>query len=190
MLVLGNFTISAPGQDAITLLASPSHRIYLASVGSALLGGGVLRSIEALFCRFSSKSAPEVIAIFVIGMVFFNAREVAKRDQLWEDAGKQSCAALNGLLANRKMIVEGGQVVLVNFPASQGFNTAMIKVYFDINDITVLSRRSDILVLDPINVLKNQEKSSLFVFGGDMKVYDLSDQFKLKLLCNIQMPPS
>jgi hypothetical protein len=186
MLALGDFKLVAANQDLANLLASPSHRVYLASVGSALLGGGVLRCAEGLFCRFSAKFGSVVVALCLVGMVMLSAREVAKRDLLWEKVGDKFSTAIYGLSSHRDKIVNGGLVALVNFPGSPGFANPMFRTFLDLNDITVLMARSSLSAPENIDLLKNADRSCLFVLGSDQIVYDLSDQFRQKLHSDIQ----
>jgi len=182
VLVLRDLKL-AIAENAINLLSSPSHRIYFAAVGFALIGGGVLRSLELLMKRYSSKGAPFVITLFLAGIISFNFLEVRGRDLLWQLEGVKILSGLDGLLENQEKIVEDGFVGLVDFPGSRGFLTPMIKVYFDLNKVITEKYVQVGEITDP-EILNRAERSTFFVWGKDFKVYDLSDQFKnLLLVC-------
>ncbi len=66
VLVLGDFKPATTMMQANFLLSSPSHRIYLASAGFALIGGGVLRSLELLIKRYYPEAATLAITIFLV----------------------------------------------------------------------------------------------------------------------------
>ncbi len=118
VLVLGDFKPATTMMQANFLLSSPSHRIYLASAGFALIGGGVLRSLELLIKRYYPEAATLAITIFLVCIVFFNASEVRERDRSWEYAGMAAKIVLYGLLDHRERIQEDGVIGLVGFPGS------------------------------------------------------------------------
>ena len=180
MLVLRDFKL-ATEQNLIHLLSSPSHRIYFASIGLALIGGGVLRSLETVLKHYSLKGTPLVITLLLLGAICFNAMEVRGRDLMWESEGDAIHLRLLELLDHRERIVEDGFVGLVNFPGSRGFLNPMLKVYFNLNNINTEQVIHVGMTNDP-EKLKRAEKSALFVMGNDLKVYDLSDQVKDLLL--------
>jgi hypothetical protein len=185
VLVIRDFKLATQGPEAINLLSSPSHRIYLASVGAALIGGGILRSLETSSERFIPKAAA-AIALFLAGIVIFNANEVRERNRIWEYVGVGTRVGLNGLINHREKIVEDGVVGLVQFSGPNGFMAPMINVYLGLNEITTL-QLFDIGVIGNQEILNKADKSSLFVMGilgNDLLVYDFSDQFKrLLYLC-------
>jgi hypothetical protein len=185
MLILNNFRIATVGDDPINLLYSPSHRIYFASVGVAMMGGGVLRSIEALLRRHFPKYVSAGVTVVLFVGVVASASEVGKRNLMWKGAGEENRAAFDGLLAYQHRFAKGSQVVLVNFPGARGFSTPMLKLYCDSNDVNVLMAHTELGALEEPEVLERAEKSFLFVYGGDHRVYDFSALFRMKLSSNI-----
>lgn len=187
MAILNNFTYATVDGMTLDLLGSPSHRIYLASVGSALFCGGVLRLIETSFGQIKHKISSLLTAAALVALVAFNAGEVSRRDRLWEYSGEHSKATVAGLLAHRDRIVEGGQIALFNFNTSKGFMTAMIKVFSDVHDVTVLMNNNICFgVKEELKLLDKADKSALLVLDEQWQVHDLSDLFRLKLYNNIQ----
>lgn len=186
MLILGGFKTVTAGDDPIALLHSPSHRIYFASVGAALLGGGALRAVEALLGQHARKYAPSLCMAVVLSLaVLGNAGEVARRNRIWHEAGQNNHTAYNGLLAYQNKFVKGSQIVLVNFPGALGFTTPMLQLYCKENDIKVLMTCTELGVLEEPEVLRKADKSFLFVCGADQRVYDFSELFRMKLSSNI-----
>jgi hypothetical protein len=183
VLVLTDFKLVTDHSNTYLLLVSPSHRLYLASVGAALLGGGILRSIETLLSKMSSKLATVLVVMLLAGVVTGNAFLVRERGNLWEYAGDRTRAGFEGLLAYRHQVGEGSQIGLINFVGSRGFTTPMFKLALDVNDITMLKEVIVGMNTDP-EALRNAEKSFLFVLGNDGQVYDKSQLFRQQLLFN------
>jgi hypothetical protein len=185
VLVIKDFKLATSGPSAIKLLSSPSHRIYFASVGFALIGGGVLRSLEHLFNRWCPKAATTVTVLFLAGIIVLCAIEVRKRNHIWEYVGVATQCAIKGLISHRDKIVEGGVVGLVQFPGSDGFMSPMIKLYLGLNDITTVQFNNGIGMIEDQVLLKKAEKSSLFMLGklgNTIVTYDFSDQFRNLLI--------
>lgn len=182
VLVLKDFKL-ATVEHSNYLLSSPSHRIYLASIGLALIGGGVLHSLEMLLKRYSPQKALPAITLFLLVIICINALEVRKRDSLWAFEGDVTLLRLLELLKYRDRIVEDGYVGLSNFPGARGFINPMIKVYFNLNNITAEQVLHVGMTSDP-EKLTRAEKSSFFVLDDNFQLHDLSDQVKnLLLLC-------
>lgn len=181
VIVLNGFKLATP-ENPNLLLSSPSHRIYLASIGVALIGGGVLQSLEILCKRYSGR-AQSVMTLFLLGLVCGNAMEVRKRDLLWETESESVHRGLVALLDYRQRIVEDGYVGLSNFPGARGFINPMIKVYFNLDKITAEQVLHVGVTSDP-EKLTRAEKSAFFVIDDDFQIYDLSEQVRnLLLLC-------
>jgi len=183
VLAVNDFKLVTENSNPYLLLSSPSHRIYLASVGIALLGGGFLRSIETLLNNFFPKYAAIAIVVVLAGIVIFNAYQVNVRDQIWEPACDWSRDSFKGLLAYRHQVDEGSQIGMINFPGSRGFTTPMLQLSLDVDDITMLKEVNFRMIEDP-EILRKAEISYLFIFGADRHVYDKSPQFRKQLLLN------
>ena len=180
VLITTNFRIPTRYSDPYLVFASPSHRIYLASVGTALLGGGLLRSIEILFGKYFQRISTVAIVLLLAGVVTGNAYLVRERDQLWETMGNRAKNAFNGLQHYRQQVGEGSLIELAFFPGG-GFVGPMAKMSLDINDATIQKDVYIGKILDP-EILSKAEKSFLFVFGRDGHVYDKSQQYRQLLL--------
>jgi hypothetical protein len=183
VLAVTDFKLVTEYSNPYLLLSSPSHRIYLASVGTALLGGGFLRSIETLLNNIFPRFAAVAVVVVLAGVVTCNAFLVRERDQLWESASDWSRDCCKGLLAFRHQVGEGSQIGQINFPGSRGFSTPMFKLCLGIDDITMLKEVRIGMIEDP-EILHKAEKSFLFVFGSDRHVYDKSQLFRQQLLLN------
>jgi hypothetical protein len=183
MLYTSDFKLVTKESGFDNLLSSPSHRIYLSSVGAALIGGGFLRFVETvlkkLFPRFASISVLLLLAAIVAINVFF----VRERDILWESAGVEYNQQFNALLAYRGQVAENSQIGTVEFIGSSGLLIAMLKVCLGINNITHLNPVS-IEMINDMSILQKAEESFLFVKSLDGHVYDKSKQFRQQLLLN------
>lgn len=184
VLILTDFTLVTEYSDTYQLLSSASHRIYLASVGAALLGGGLLRSIEMLLKNIFPRFATVAIISILVGVVTGNAYLVRQRDHLWESAGNVFQLAFNGLQVYRQQISEGSQIGLIDFPGSGGFRAPMVKVCLDINDVTILREVTIGKMTNDLDILQKAERSFLFVFANFGHVYDKSPLFRQQLLLN------
>ncbi|MGD0585882.1 MAG: hypothetical protein ABSA86_08930 [Oryzomonas sp.] len=185
LLITSSFLRFYSGPSAIKLLYSPNHRIYFASVGFALIGGGVLQLLEQWFNRLYPKAATTVTVLFLAGIVVLCAIEVRKRNQIWEYVGVATQSAIKGLISHRDKIVEGGVVGLVQFPGSDGFMSPMIKLYLGLNEITTVQFNNGVGMIKDQDLLEKAEKSSFFMLkklGNNIVTYDLSDQFKKLLI--------
>jgi hypothetical protein len=183
VLVITDLKLVTKYSKHYLLLLSPSHRIYLASVGVALFGGGILRSIEALLNKNLPRYAIVVVVMLLSGIVIGNAILVRERNQLWKFVGVSSRAGVKGLLAYRNQVEEGSQIGLINFPGGRGFTTPMFKICVGVNNITMLQSVSTGMIQDPM-VLQKAEESYLFVLGRDGQVYNKSQLFRQHLLLN------
>lgn len=183
VLVVTDFKLVSEYSNPYLLLLSPSHRIYLAAVGAALFAGGVLRSAEGVLARFLPKPAQAVAALVLAGIVVGSAVEVRERNKLWVVPGEWSRDCFNGLRAFRHRVPEGSQIALINFPGSRGFTTPMVQLALGVEDVALVKDVTFDLVRDPA-ILGKAERSFLFVFGSDRRVYDKSQAFRQQLLFN------
>jgi hypothetical protein len=185
VLILTAFNLATKNSDPYLLLKSPSHRIYLASVGSALLGGGLLRSIEALLQNYLPKIATMALILFLAGVVTCNVHLVRERNKLWESAGDSTRIAFNGLSDYRHQVGEGSQIGLIYMPNMSGFTPPMIRLCFGIDDVTVIrSLTIGGKLIDDTEILKKAENSFLFILDSDGRVIDKSLLFRQQLLSN------
>jgi hypothetical protein len=183
VLATTGFKLVVKDSDPANLLSSPSHRIYLASIGAALLGGGFLRSIEVLLGNLFPKAATVAIVLLLAGVVTGDAFLVRERDALWQSVGDLHRKGFEGLLDYRGQVGEGCQIGLVRFIGSSGFLTPMIKVRFNVNDVKFINPLTLGMIYD-LEILGKAEKSFLFVYGRDGLVYDKSRLFRHQLLLN------
>jgi hypothetical protein len=185
VLILTAFKLATKHSDPYFLLSSPSHRIYLASVGSALLGGGFLRAIDALLGKYLHKIATMVLISFLVGIVICNVFLVRERNKLWESAGDIIRTAFDGLSDYRHQVGEGSQIGLIYIPNMSGFTPPMVKLSLGLDDVTVMRSLTigGKLIEDP-EILKKAEKSFLFILDNDGRMIDKSLLFRQQLLLN------
>ena len=181
MLPLTDFKLLTEYSNPYLLLASPSHRIYLASAGAALVGAGFFRTLEELLGKLHPKLAIPVVALLLTVVLSADIYLVRERNGLWQSPGNWAKGAFNGLVAFRGRIAEGSQIGLINFPGSRGFTTPLLKLSLDLNDITLLGEVSIGPITDA-DVLRKAEITRLFVLSKELRVYDKSELFRRKLL--------
>ena len=183
VLVVTDFNLVTEYSSPSKFLSSPSHRIYLASVGAALLCGGFLRSIETLIRNALPRLSTVIVFVILAGIVIGNVVVVRDRNQLWEIIGSRSRAAVKGLLPYRKIIAEGDQIGLIYFPGSGGFMLPMVKVALDLNDISIINKIT-LGMIENSEILQKAEKTYLFVLDKDGRVQDKSQLYRQQLVYN------
>ena len=181
VLIAEKFTLLTKLSNFGDLQNSPSHRIYLASVGVALIGGGFLRTIETRLRNQFPKIASLAVIILLAGAVTGDALLVRERDQLWETEGIKARAVVDFLNSYRGQAVEGSQIALIGFPASRVHMEATIMERLGINDASFIHYVNIGLIEDP-KILPKAENSFLFVFGIDGRVHDESQLYRQHLL--------
>lgn len=183
VLILGNFKV-ATIDEPMYLLASPSHRIYLASIGMSIFMGGIITGLyesKLLKKELFTKSAAFAILLILMGQ---NIYQVWQREKIWDMAAKDNKIVLYGLKKDKLDFSDGSIVVVINFPMSRGFLEPMLKVYYDLKEITVLNIYSIPTELpdNPASVGGYYApffKGDMLLVMGKMKMYDLSDRFKI-----------
>lgn len=181
VLSLADFRL-ADNTALLNLLLSPSHRIYLASVGAALLCGVVLRDAE----RLAKDSPLRGAAVAVAVLVCITAGDwlvVSSRAGCWGEVGDEYRHGFQGLAKYRGTVADGSRVALVGFPGSGGFLTPLAKTALDLHDLVLIQSVTIAPVMDR-EFLADAEKSYLFVQANNGAVYDLSPQFRQQLLLN------
>lgn len=183
-LIITDFSLVTENSLKYQLLSSPSHRLYLASAGAAILGGALLRSCENLFSVHWPRLAGGVIALVMTGVLAGNALLVRDRNKLWAAVGSSYRCSVEGLCAYRGQVGEGSRIGLINFTGSRGFVTPMLKLCLGINNFTVMSAVTVGMVDDP-ELLREAENSFVFVLGNDGRVYDKSALFRRQFTSNL-----
>lgn len=184
VLILTDFKLATKNVDLYLLLRSPSHRLYLASVGVALLSGGFLRSIEMVLRNLFPRFATVAVISLITGVVTCNTYLVRERDKLWESVGDISRIAFQGLVAYQQTVGEGSQLGLIYFPSSRGFLTPLVKMCFGVNDVSILKEVDIGQMTADSKILQKAHNSFLFILDNDGHVYDKSQLFRRQLLLN------
>jgi len=183
VLVVTDFKLLGEYSNPYLLLLSPSHRIYLASVGAALLGGGFLAFLETLLAKVVPRYAVVAVVIVLAVVVTANAYLVRERDRIWEPVGDSCRTAFEALLPYRHKVPEGSQLGLIYFPGSRGFLTPLAQVALGINDVSLIKTVILGMIQDQA-VLQKAEKTFLFVLRSDGHLYDKTQMFRQQLLLN------
>jgi hypothetical protein len=183
VLILTDFKLSAKATASYLVLLSPSHRIYLASAGAALLCGGVLEQLGTFLGRFSSRITAAAVGMILVGIVICNAFLVRERNNVWESVGEGYKSAAIGLRSYRGTVAEGSQIGLINFTGSRGFLTPLLSLSLGIDNMSII-KEVIIGTIDDPQILDKAGESHLFVIGADRRVYDKSELFRKQLILN------
>lgn len=181
VLITTDFNLATRESTIGNLLVSPSHRIYLASVGAALLGGGILRSGEILLNSLFPRFALAAAVLTLTGGLAVDVALVRERNQLWRSEGEKTRAVVDFLRAYPQRVGEGSQIGLIKFPGSRVFMEPVMRGCLGVRDATFMDDVTIGMLEDPA-ILNKAEKSFLFVFGRDGQVYDKSREFRQHLL--------
>ena len=180
VLILGKFTLPSVDKPIHYLLGSPSHRIYMASMGMSIFMGSVLVWIYEIMASRKELLAKTFIGVIALLVIGFNVYETHSREKIWSLGVKDLKDALYGMMDKRPGLNEGSVVGLINFPMSEGFLWPMLKVYYDLKEITVIPLESVPAKL-PEALISPDGNYALFV-KGIKEVYDLSKPFNEMLL--------
>ena len=183
-LIINDFKLVSVNSHHYQLLSSPSHRLYLAAVGAAILCGALLRSCEKLCSSNWPRVAGVTITLVLTGTLTFNILLIRERNKLWAAIGASYQCSVEGLCTYRGQVGEGSRVGLINFTGSRGFVTPMLKLCLGISGFEVMPAVTVGMVDDP-ELLKGVEKSFVFVLGSDGRVYDKSVLYRKQLTANL-----
>lgn len=170
VIVLNEFKLPTTIADARYLLNSPSHRIYLASVGMAIFYGALFGEVAR---RIQWKMAGNILCSLLI---VWSMYEIRLREKLWDGSARYIRASVEGLAKFKGKIHEDSAVGLVNFPMSRGFMRPVMFLYCGIENVLFLPM-SHIPeeVLDAPEILRYQNRGHFFVYWN--QIHDLSAQF-------------
>lgn len=178
VLILFDLKIPDALRPDVNLLTSPSHRIYLASVGLALFMGSVITAIYNFCLLYRGNMARYLFFAGVLSLLSFSFYEIQLRETIWEKAADLNKRSLYQLLAHKQQVSDDSVVGLVRFPMSRGFIEPMLKVYLDVNEIMILPvRQIPLDIPDSPDVLRRIGRSNLFVRGKN-EVFDLTAEFR------------
>jgi len=184
VLVLKDFKLATTIDNAGLLLNSPSHRIYFASIGMALLYGTFIGEITGFTHR--KTSAFILCSLFIVWSMY----EIRNREKLWDGSAKYIRGSVEGIAKFKGMIVNDSTVGLVNFPMSRGFMRPVFSLYCGVDDVLFLPlSQVPEEILDSPEILRYQNRGYFFVYGK--QVHNLSDQFNqiLTTAFNHQIAP-
>jgi len=170
VVALKEFKLATTITDAGYLLSSPSHRIYLASIGMAILYGTFFGE---LWRRVKWQSAG--YALFAL-LVIWNIAEVRSREKLWAGSASYIRASVEGLAKFKGTIRDDSVVGLVNFPMSRGFMRPVMFLYCGVSNVLLLPMdHIPEAVLDAPEILRYQNRGHFFIYSN--QVHDYSPQF-------------
>jgi hypothetical protein len=141
------------GVYVLELLSTPSHRIYLASIGASLFLASLILTISRKIS--SEKQKIILIAVTFSFILIFNYKNIQKMEKMWDIASSGDKRLIENLKTAMPTINEGETVILFSkHPLSTTFMLPMFKIYYEretLNLIT-LSAMPDDLPYDPSSV--------------------------------------
>lgn len=152
------------------VLGSPSHRIYLATIGMSIFLGSAIISLN---------KGPIIIFVALL-LLGFNIYEVRQRENIWEGGTSEIKDSGYRLKSLKQSFPEHSIIVFVNFPLPEGFFEPYMKVYHDLNEVTTLSlKKIDPKLPDPQQFDIPADRSYFGFIRGKKGIYDVSDSIKV-----------
>lgn len=183
LILLGDALLTTPDNPKY-LLASLSHRIYLASIGMSMFVGSIIAGLTHMVLRkrtFWVKFVAPMALAMILGM---NIYETRQREKIWDAITTDIKDSVYGLKRSQLHIPDGSIIVGISFPMSGGFIEPMLKLYYDLKEITYLHIKELPEELPEHRVSLGKEYSLFFqkgnillVRGSDTNIYDLRHQF-------------
>lgn len=170
VLALGDFKLASL-RIFHALLSSPSHRIYLATIGmsifmsSLLIGFGKIRGMK------------KYIILAGLLLIGFNIYEVRGRENIWEHGASRFEEAALRLKSLKPSLPENSTIVFINFPQRAGFFDPYIKVYYDLNEVTTITLNVIHLELPEEFEVDLKKNYSGFIMSKGV-IYDVSNSIK------------
>ena len=170
VLVLNEFKLPTAIDNAGYLLNSPSHRIYLASAGMALVYG----SLWGEFARRLQRRT--VLYPLIVLFVLWNVFEIQLRERLWDGSARYIRSSVEGIATFKGKIHKNSVVGLAHFPMSRGFMQPVLFLYCGVeNELLLPMTEIPAAIPDAPEILRHKDRASFFVYGN--QVHDLSQEF-------------
>lgn len=170
LILYGDFKLSSTDFTAYHVLGSPSHRIYLATIGMSIFLGSAIISLN---------KRPIIISAALL-LIGFNIYEVSQRENIWEGGTSEIKDSGYRLKSLKQSFPEQSIIVFVNFPLPEGFFEPYMKVYHDLNEVTTLSlKKIDPKLPDPQQFDIPADRSYFGFIRGKKGIYDISDSIKV-----------
>jgi hypothetical protein len=176
-LILQDFHLATSIENAVSLLTSPSHRLYLASTGQALFVGAM---IAGLLQRYAGAPRSRLIGagIILAPLLFWSAGVARQREQLWHESGEYTRHFVEGFKPFRDSLASNTLLAIVNPPMSRGFVNPAMDVFYGVNNLTLLPLKSvPEQIIDSPDIFRFLNRALLFVYGQD-RLHDFSAEFR------------
>lgn len=167
VLVLADFNFALPNDNKF-LLSSPSHRIYLASVGYSILAGMLFSII------WVKKRMISIVSLLLL--LVWNIYEIRQRERIWDSAAIYNRKLVAEISELKGKILSDGVLVVVNFDLPRGFLRPILDVYCGAKNVLLLpmTHVPNEILEDP-NILRFQNRGQFLIYGK--KIYDFSNRF-------------
>lgn len=179
VLMLADFKIASSNIDPYYLLASPSHRIYLASIGMSIFISSIVASFyKATIANNKRIAANTIVAVSIVALVGLGCYENRQRERIWGPAADGAERIVYGIKKLKPILPENSIVGIGNFKSfSTGFLMPMLKVYYDLQEIIVLEP-PDFYEYLVYPVTPSDVNRHVFFVAGQKGVYDLTDSVR------------
>lgn len=133
LLILGNLEPVSSDVFTYHLLNSPSHRIYLASIGMAIFVSSFVLSIV-------KEARTKTLIVFITLSIFsFNVFELRQREKLWESGTSEIKDSVFKLKKLKPRLPDHSEILFIDFPLPSAFFEPCIKLYYELNDVRTVS---------------------------------------------------
>jgi hypothetical protein len=177
-LILKDFNLATSIDNAVSLLTSPSHRVYLASTGQALFVGAMIAGLLQRHVAGAPRNRLIGAGIILVPLLFWNAGVARQREQLWHASGEYTRHFVEGFKPFRGILVSNTLLATVNPPMSRGFVNPALDVFYGVNNLTLLPLKSvPEQIIDSPDIFPFLNRALLFVYGQD-RLYDFSAEFR------------
>lgn len=183
VLILGDALLATPDYPKY-LFASLSHRIYLASVGMSMFVGSIIVWLTHIVSRkrtFWAKTVAPVVLAMILGL---NIYETRQREKIWDALVTDIKDTVYGLKRSKLHIPDGSVIIGISFPMSGGFIEPMLKLYYDLKEVTYFHIKELPEELPEHQLSFGREYTLFFkkwnillIRGSDTNIYDLRHQF-------------
>lgn len=179
VLALGDLKMVSPDSDIYYLLASPSHRIYLASIGMSLFVGSVVAGGYEILITCNKKFVVNLIMVaLILSLVVGGCYENWQREKKWGEAADIAENVVSGMKRIKPTLPENSIVGIGNFKTfPKGFLVPMLKVYYDLQEITVFGPLDFYEYLVYPVTPSDVDRHFMFV-AGRKEIYDFTDSVR------------
>ena len=178
------YVLSNWGKQSITLIGSPSNRVYLASAGAAMFASSFM---VWLYGKIPLKRLSGFLLCTVLAVILYrNYENLQMIEWMWSMESSRQEKLIKGMKARVPSVEKGSTIVLLTSPPiSPAFAHPMLKVFYDDEDLVYFPLPSMPAYLpdDPrlINTAIPMKVHAFATSGNYDHVYDVTEIYKKAL---------